>query len=321
MVKVVLPDDSPPAFTGSEALARLRNEKGLDVHVYTTPPADQQDLLSRIEGAHTVINVRAYCKFPRSVLKAASSYLKHVAIWGTGTDAVDLEAARELGIVVSNTPDTATDSVAEHTLTLMLAVARQIPALDSGIRNNRWVKGSLVQLEGKTLGIIGTGVIGCRTAQIARGIGMQVIAWSFNPDPAKAEKFGFEYTTLDKVLRCSDVISLHIRSTPETKHFIDAEEFSRMKPTAILVNTARGSVINEEVLVDALRNNRLAGAGLDVFEEEPLPNDHPLTKLPNVVMTPHTAGTTPEALANGLNRTVDNVLTFIREGSVVYRVV
>jgi phosphoglycerate dehydrogenase-like enzyme len=150
---------------------------------------------------------------------------------------------------------------------------------------------------------------------------MQVIAWSFNPDPAKAEKFGFEYTTLDKVLRCSDVISLHIRSTPETKHFIDAEEFSRMKPTAILVNTARGSVINEEVLVDALRNNRLAGAGLDVFEEEPLPNDHPLTKLPNVVMTPHTAGTTPEALANGLNRTVDNVLTFIREGSVVYRVV
>lgn len=320
MFKIVIPDDSPPAFTGSQALERLRNHEGIKVDVYNTPPSGQDDLLKRIEGAHSIINVRAYCKFPESVLKAAP-HLKHIAIWGTGTEHVDLKAAQALGIVISNTPDTATDSVAEHTLTLMLAVARKVPTLDRIVRDKQWVRGQLIQLAGKTLGIIGTGVIGCRTAQIARGIGMKVIAWSYHPDQAKAEKFGFEYASLDDVLKLSDVVSLHLRSSSQSDGLIDAAALAKMKQGAILVNTARGSIVDEAALIEALQNGRLTGAGMDVFHKEPIPPDHPFLTMGNVVMSPHTAGTTIEALNNGLNRTVDNVLTYISEGRVLHRVV
>lgn len=319
MAKIVIPDDSPPVISGSPALARLQTEH--DATVYTTPPASPEDLVGRLRGAHTAINIRGYCKFPESILAAVPT-LKHLAIWGTGTDNVDLEAARRLGIVVSNTPNTATDAIAEQGLALLLAVARRVPAIDASVKRGEWTKGMLIQLQGKTLGIVGTGVIGLRMAELGRGIGMDVIAWTFHPDPARAARVGFTYVeSLDELLARSDVVSLHLRSSPQTRGLLGRDAFARMRDGAILVNTARGDIVDGEALVEALQGGKLAGAGLDVFSREPVPNDHPLLKLPNVVLSPHTAGTTPEALQNGLNLAAENVLRFLSRGEVVHRVV
>jgi D-3-phosphoglycerate dehydrogenase / 2-oxoglutarate reductase len=319
-MRIVIPDDSPPVMSGTPALARI--QAAGETTVYTSPPASSDDLIQRLRGAHTAVNIRGYCKFPSHVLEAVGGALKHLAIWGTGTDNVDLDAARRLGIVVSNTPNTATEPIAEHCLVLMLAVARRLTQLDAAVRRGEWPRGMLTQCRGKTLGIIGTGAIGTAFAQLSRGIGMRVIAWTLHPDPAKAERAGFTYVpTLQTLLSESDMISMHLRSSPDTRGMLGRDQFAGMKRGAIFINTARGDLVDEQALVDALQDGTLAGAGLDVFAKEPVARDHPLLMLPNVVLTPHTAGTTPEALANGLNLCAENVVRFIAGGHVVSRIV
>jgi D-3-phosphoglycerate dehydrogenase len=164
-----------------------------------------------------------------------------------------------------------------------------------------------VQLYGKTLGIIGLGAIGRRFAALGQAVGMNVIAWTMHPNPA----LGFRLVELADLLRESDVISLHLRLSPETTRFLGSREFGLMKPTAILINTARGAIVDESALIEALRSRRIAGAGLDVFEMEPLPQDHPLTQLDNVVLTPHCAGVVPEVLEAGLALAIENVESFL----------
>jgi D-3-phosphoglycerate dehydrogenase / 2-oxoglutarate reductase len=319
-MRIVIPDDSPPVISGTPALARI--QAAGETVVYTTLPASADDLIQRLRGAHTAVNIRGYCKFPAPVLDAVSGTLKHLAVWGTGTDNVDLGAARRLGIVVSNTPNTATEPIAEHCLTLMLAVGRRLTQLDAAVRHGEWPRGMLTQCRGKTLGIIGTGAIGTAFAELGRGIGMRVVAWTMHPDPAKAERAGFTYLrSLDALLAESDVVSLHMRSSPEMRRMLGRDQFARMKRGALFLNTARGDIVDERALVAALQDGTLAGAGLDVFAVEPVPPDHPLLALPNVVVTPHTAGTTPEALANGLNLCAENVVRFIAQRQVVHRVV
>jgi D-3-phosphoglycerate dehydrogenase len=316
--KIVIPDDFPPVISNTPALETLKSLGEVDI--YTSRPDTQDELIARIRGAHTVVNIRAYCKFTAEVL-SASSGLKHLAVWGTGTDNVDLQAAKALGILVTNTPNTATDSVAEQGLALMLAVARKIPAIDAQVRRGEWVRGMLAQLCGKTLGILGTGVIGLRMAQLGRGIGMNVIAWTYHPDPAKAAAVGFRYvSTMAEVLQQADVVSLHLRYSPETERMIGAKELALMKPTALFINTARGQLVDQKALYQLLRNGKIAGAGLDVFMQEPIDPQDPLLTLPNVVLSPHTAGTTPEALMNGLNLCAANVGSFLA-GCVQNRVV
>ena len=167
------------------------------------------------------------------------------------------------------------------------------------------------QLHGKTLGIVGLGAIGRQTARIARGIGMKVIAWTRHANILTAQELDLEFVPLDDLYRRADVVSLHIRQTPETVGFFGERELSMMKRDAILINTARGAVVDEEALIAALESNKIAGAGLDVFETEPLPEGHPITQLPNVVLTPHSGGVTPEALEAGLQMAVDNVFDFV----------
>jgi phosphoglycerate dehydrogenase-like enzyme len=320
LVRIVIPDDSPPVMSGTPALAKMRAAG--ETIVFTSPPASAADLVERILGAHTAVNIRGYCKFPAEVLEAVRGTLKHLAIWGTGTDNVDLAAARRLGIVVSNTPNTATEAIAEHCLALLLAVARRLAVLDAAVRRGEWPRGMLVQCRGKILGIIGTGAIGTRFADLGRGIGMRVVAWTLHPDPEKARQVGFAYLpSLDALLASSDVVSLHLRSSPETRGLLGAPQFARMKSGAIFLNTARGDIVDEAALVEALRNGKLAGAGLDVFAREPIPRGSALLDLANVVLTPHTAGTTPEALANGLNLCAENVVRYITQGEVAHRVV
>ncbi len=318
--RIVIPDDSPAVISGTPALEKITSAG--DVTVYTTPPASKEALLERILGAHTVVNIRAYCKFPRDVLEAMSDSTRHLAIWGTGTDNVDLKAAAALGIVVSNTPNTATDAIAEHALALLLAVARRIPQVDATVKRGEWIRGMLYQCYGKTLGIVGTGVIGTRFAQLARAVGMNVIAWTFNPDPQKAAAVGFRYvSSLDELLSEADIVSLHLRSSDRTRGSFSEREFAAMKTGAILINTARGDIVDEKALLSALTSGKLLGAGLDVFAEEPVSKTSPLLGLQNVVLSPHTAGTTPEALQNGLMRCAENIAAFIETGQVLNRVV
>ena len=315
---IVIPDDFPPVMSGTPALASLQGYGRVDI--YTSRPDSQDELITRIHEAHTVVNIRAYCKFTAEVLRACPN-LKHLAVWGTGTDNVDLPAAKALGIVVTNTPNTATDSVAEQGLALMLAVARKVPFLDAQVKRGEWVRGGLTQLAGKTLGILGTGVIGLRMAQLGKGIGMSVIAWTYHPDPVKAEAVGMRYLgSMTDVLRQADVVSLHLRYSPATEHLIGANELALMKPTAVFVNTARGQLVDQKALYEALRDGTIAGAGLDVFEQEPIDAHDPLLTLPNVVLSPHTAGTTPEALMNGLELCAANVGAFL-DGRLQNRVV
>jgi phosphoglycerate dehydrogenase-like enzyme len=316
--KIVIPDDFPAVISDTAAHRTLQAHG--EVTVYPSRPNTQDELIDRIREAHTVVNIRAYCKFTADTLEACPG-LRHLAVWGTGVDNVDLQAAQARGILVTNTPNTATDSVAEQGLALMLAVARKIPAIDAQVKRGEWVRGMLTQLCGKTLGIIGTGVIGRRMAQLGKGIGMEVIAWTFHPDAATAEAFGFRYVpTLADVLRQADIVSLHLRYSPDTERIIGSKELALMKPTALFINTARGQLVDQQALSEALRHGKIAGAGLDVFEREPIDPQDPLLTLPNVVLSPHTAGTTPEALMNGLNVCAANVVAFL-EGRVQNRVV
>lgn len=168
------------------------------------------------------------------------------------------------------------------------------------------------QLNGKTLGIVGTGAIGMQLARLGKGIGMHVQAWTLHPTSGKAETAGFTYVSLEQLLKTSDVVSLHLRLTKETDRLIDAGKLALMKSTAILVNTARGGLVDEAALVESLGANRIAGAGLDVYEKEPIDASNQLLRLENAVLTPHSAGQTREALDRGLNMAVDNVAAYLR---------
>jgi D-3-phosphoglycerate dehydrogenase len=269
-------------------------------------PGSEDSLIERIAGAEIVINIRSSTRFGESVFQRTPD-LRLLSLWGTGTDNVDLAATGRHRVTVTNTPGVSAFSIAEHALALMLAVARRIPRLDREVRQGGWPRGQAAQMHGKTLGVIGLGAVGRQFARLGAGIGMRVIAWTMHPDPA----LGFDFVALDELLRSSDVVSLHLRLSDETRGFLGARELEKLKPSAILINTARGPIVDQEALLDALTVGRIAGAGLDVFDVEPLPNGHALTHLENVVLTPHSAGVTPEALEAGLQLSIDNVWNFL----------
>jgi D-3-phosphoglycerate dehydrogenase len=305
---IVIPDDYPTVISGTRHLEKLK-ELG-EVKVYTTKPQSTEEIVRRIKDADIVINLRAYCKFPAEVLKTAEK-LKMISVWGTGTDNIDLDAVKELGITVTTTPDTATESVAEHALALMLAAARKIPQTDRQVKDGKWIRGLTTQLYGKTVGVIGTGVIGSHFAKLAKGIGMNVIAWTFNPSDEKANDIGLKYVPLEQLLRESDVVSIHLRLSDQTEGLIGKNEIAKMKPTAFIINTARGRILDSEALVEALKEGKIAGGGLDVFKKEPIDPDDPILDLDNIVLTPHSAGQTPEVVDKGLNMAVENIADFL----------
>jgi phosphoglycerate dehydrogenase-like enzyme len=307
--KVVVPDDCPPVLAMSPAFETLRERAA--VEYFDTLPGSEERLIERMQDAEIALNIRSSSKFTAKVFESCPK-LRLVSVWGTGTDNIDLAAAAKRGVMVTNTPGVSAFSVAEHALALMLAVARRIPAQDGAVRGGAWPRGQGVELRGKILGIVGLGAIGRRFAELGRAIGMRVVAWTMHPDAA----LGFELVELDELLRSSDVVSLHVRLSPQTAGMIGAREFGLMKQSSFLVNTARGPIIDETALLEALASSRIAGAGLDVFGSEPLPAGHPLTKLSNVVLTPHSAGITPEALEAGLQLAVSNVWSFV-EGNPV----
>jgi D-3-phosphoglycerate dehydrogenase len=297
---IAVPDDFPSVFEGSEAHQRA---KALgEVRLYTERGADDEaELARRIGKARVAVNIRAHAHFTEKVF-AACPDLKLVSIWGVGTDNIDLAAAARRGVTVCNTPGANAYAVAEHALALALAVARKIPQIDREMRGGAWPREMLMQLCGKTLGVFGTGSIGARVAHLGRGIGMDVLTWSARKDTAAAK---------DDILRRADVVSLHVRLTPESRGFIGAREFGLMKAGAILVNTGRGALVDRDALLAALGAGRIGGAGLDVFHDEPLRPDDELLGCASAVLTPHNAGQTPEVRRDGLLRAIENVENFL----------
>jgi D-3-phosphoglycerate dehydrogenase len=306
---IVVPDDNPPALAGTSALERLR--KIDEVRVYDSDATDPAVLIERLKEAGVAVNIRGRTRFTDQVLQACPK-LTLISIWGTGTDNVDLKAAAARGITVTNTPGANALAVAEHTVALILAVAKQLAQADRAMRQGGWPRNLVPQLRGKRLGLIGTGLIGREVAAMGRGLGLEVVAWTFHPNPNLAVSLGLRYVELDELLRTSDIVSLHLRATPDTQHFLSRERLGMLKAGAILLNTARGTLIDEAALVEWLREKRIAGAGLDVFETEPLPAGHPLTTLPNVLLTPHCGGMTPDSNLIGLAMAVENIENYLK---------
>jgi len=226
--------------------------------------------------------------------------LKIVARHGVGYDAVDVPACTEHGVLVTITPNANATAVSEHALALMLACARKIPQADSTLKRGTWVREPFLgtELSGKTLALVGLGRVGTKVARLAQAFGMNVLAADPYTSPERAAEAGVTLLPLDEMLPLADFISVHAPLTPETHHIIGPRTLPMLKPTAILVNTARGPLVDPEALADALEAGTLAAAALDVFEEEPFAADDRVSKLPNAIATPHIAGQTAESLVN-----------------------
>ncbi|HET6320176.1 MAG TPA: NAD(P)-dependent oxidoreductase [Chloroflexota bacterium] len=311
-MRIVVPDDYPPTYESVDQHDLRRLAPYGDVIVHTSRAADREELFARIADAEVLINVRAYTLLDDEAMQHAPQ-LRMISILGTGTDNVDLTAAKRRGIIVTNTPGVGAPSVAELTLALLLAVARSIPISDARLRAGTWQHVEGPELEGKTLGVLGLGAIGARVARLGHGLGMRVIAWSYSEDQERAARLGVQLVDRHDLFRTADVVSIHLRNTPEAKGFVGARELALMKPTAILLNTARAALLDQDALVAALRSGQIAGAGLDVYQEEPLPPDkNPFVDMPNVVLTPHVGAVTHEASARSRAMPIDNIIAFLK---------
>jgi D-3-phosphoglycerate dehydrogenase len=314
---IVIPADDPPQLQGSPHLARLARYGRVVLHA--DRPADDGEKVRRCRDAVCLINSRGSVKWPGAVLRQLPR-LRMVAVCGIGTDAIDLEAARELGLVVSNIPGRTAAIVAEHALGLMLALAKRAWFQTNEIKQGRWTARDNVFLRDKLLGVLGLGPIGLETARLARAVGLRVQGWTFHPDPERAARLGGPLVDLDTLLRTSDVVSVHVKLTPDSRGLLGPRELGLMKPGALLVNTARGAVVDSAALAAALNAGRLGGAAVDVYEVEPVPPDHPLLACEQVILTPHNADQTPEGMDILNGGVVDNVIAFL-EGRPQNRVV
>ncbi|HET8755173.1 MAG TPA: D-2-hydroxyacid dehydrogenase family protein [Solirubrobacteraceae bacterium] len=270
---------------------------GAEVVVFT----EHRDDIDHLESFDVIMAMRERTPFPRERLERLPN-LKLLVTTGMGNAAIDTEAARELGITVAGTGGTPTHT-AELTWGLILALARQIPREDAGVRAGGWQQTVGFELAGRTLGVIGLGRLGTQVARIGEAFGMDVIAWSQNMDTA---------LTKAELLGRSDVVTIHVRLSERSRGLIGAEELALMKPTAYLVNTSRGPIVDEGALLAALANGQIAGAGIDVYDTEPLPADHPLRSAPNTVLTPHIGYVTDASYARFFQDAVEDIAAWQR---------
>ena len=304
----VVPGDDPPQIQGSPHLERLRRHG--EVVVYTDRPATMEEQLDRVRGAQVIINTRGAVRWPAVTLRALPE-LRMITTCSIGTDMIDVEVASESGIVVCNQPGRTAGIVAEHIVGLMFAVAKRVAFQTVEIRSGRWTRMDNVFLQGKTLGIVGTGNVGREVARLATALGMEVVAWTYHPSPERAAALGVRFVDLEDLLRQADVVSLNLRLSDKSRGMIGERELALMKAGALLINGGRGELVDTAALVEALDSGRLGGAGLDVFDVEPLPPDHPLLACQQVVLTPHMADQTPEGIELLNEGAVDNVLAFL----------
>ena len=251
--------------------------------------------------------MRERMALPRSLIEALPR-LKLIAVTGSHTQVIDREAAQERGIPVTLTSPRASYSAAELTWAMVLGLARQITVEDRNMREGRWQTSVGFRLEGRTLGLVGLGTLGARVARYGQAFDMPVIAWSANLDPQRARDLGVEPVSKEELLRRADVVSIHLKLGPRSLGLIGAPELAMMKRSAVLVNTSRAAIIDQDALAQALRDGVIAGAALDVFEPEPLPADHPARSLPNTILTPHIGFVTEESYREFFARVVDSII-------------
>ena len=271
-------------------------------------PFQSADLPRLLAGYEICLDDHSY--MPTEIM-AECRGLRHIVFLGTGASSyMDVPALGELGIAVHTIKGYGDIAVAEHTMALIFACCRELAGMDRAVRAGTWDPVESMQLNGKTLGLIGLGGIGREVARMARGIGMEVIAWNRSP----RNDAGVPLVALDELLARADVISLHLALTDETRDLLDAKRLARTKPGVILVNTARGALVEEAALLDALRSGHLRHAGLDVFHAEPLKPDHPLARMENVTLTSHAAFRTLEASETLMRRAIDIARRLVEQG-------
>lgn len=286
---------TPTSYGRSDPRLRAELEAAVGEVIYNTlgRPLTSEELRALLPGCDGYI--AGLDVIDRAALEAADR-LKVIARYGVGIDNIDLAAAAEKSIVVTNTPLANASSVAELTIALMLALARSLPTLVAQTKAGQWPRTTGLTLEGKTVGLIGLGAIGKQVARRLRCFGCRIVAYDPAADTAFAAAHGVELSSLDEVLRQADFLSLHVPLTSETRGMVNTQFLARMKPGAFLINTARGEIVDETALLEALQSGHLRGAALDVFSRQPPDPNHPLLALPQVIATPHCGAHTDGAL-------------------------
>jgi D-3-phosphoglycerate dehydrogenase / 2-oxoglutarate reductase len=308
MPRVVVIDDFHQAYQSAPGTPRLRERAEVTIH---EDPFDSEDaLVEALQGAEIVIANRERTHFTADLLKRLPD-LRLISNTGTHFYHVDVDAASKQGVLLSNAPGGSSPSVAELTIAMMVALVRRMPQNDLAMRRGEWPMELFGSIEHKTLGVLGMGKIGTRVARAARALEMRVIAWGPTLTDERAAAAGVERVELDDLMGQSDFVSIHLTLSDLSHELVNRERIAMMKPTAYLINTARAAITDEASLVEALQQHRIAGAGLDVFLEEPLPADSPIRKLDNVLLSPHAGWTTKEAYGPWVEMTIENALAYL----------
>ncbi len=299
---------------GEAGIEIFENEYGLDVDVNTGLSPEE---LIRIIPEYDALAIRSSTKVTKELLDAAVN-LKVIARAGIGLDNVDIPEATKRGIAVMNTPGGNTVTTAEHAIAMMMALTRNIPKGTSTLKQGKWEKKSLQgrEIQGKTIGVIGFGNIGSIAANLAKGLKMNVIVFDPNIASEVIEKAGFEYVTLDNLYDRADYITIHVPKMEGTIDLLDAQAFSKMKDGVMVINCARGGIVNETALYDAITSGKVAGAALDVFETEP-PGEHPLLELDQVIATPHLGASTQEAQTNVAVAAANQIIAYLKHDTII----
>jgi len=305
-MKVTVLDDYQRAISPTQAIARLRQH--VDVQIIHERLANEAAVVDALKDSQAVIPIRERTQFTASLLDKLPR-LEFIAQTGNHAYHIDMEAATAHGVVVSLAPGG--NSTTELTFGLMLDAMRRISQSDQAMRRGQWPLLLGYVLKGKTLGILGLGKIGTEVAAIGRAFGMKVIAWGPTLTQERAAKSSATFMPLDDVLRSADVVSVHLKLSEDSKNLLNDTRLRLMKKTAYLVNTARGAIVDELALVKILQEKAIAGAALDVFVEEPLPKNHPITQLDNVVLTPHLGWPTDSGFDGFAENAVANIIDYM----------
>ncbi len=305
-MKVTVLDDYQHAFEGSPAIGRLKQKA--EVEIRTEKCHSEEALIRALKGSQAIVPIRERTRFSSHLLRSLPD-LEIIAQTGNHAYHVDMEAATEAGILVTLAPGGS--GVTELTIGLMIDVMRRISYSDRQMRRGEWPLVLGAVLKDKTLGILGLGKVGVEIARIAQAFGMKVIAWGPTLTQERAQKSQATYVPLEELLETADVVSVHLKLSEQSKGFLDERRLRLMKRSAYLINTARGAIVDEKALARLLEEGAIAGAALDVFQEEPLPAISPLLKLDNVVLAPHLGWPTDDGFRGFAETAVENILNFM----------
>jgi phosphoglycerate dehydrogenase-like enzyme len=303
MTRVVVLDDWNQAYGNAAPFSHLRQRAEVIIHTDAAPPGAAAE---RLRGAEVVVGNRERTRFDAAFFQSVPD-VKLLVQTGDGVQHIDLPAATAQGVLVSVTPGGSTASMVEFTIGMIIGAMRRFAEQDRALRAGHWPLWIGQELDGKTLGIVGLGRLGTRVARVAQSFGMRVLASGLSLTQDRARAAGVEYRDLDVLFSESDVVSIHLKLSDRTKGLITGSHLAKMKPTAVLVNTARGPLVDEGALVGALKSRRIAGAALDVYDQEPLPTDHPLLSCETALLTAHCGWVTDRTYERFISGVVENI--------------